>query len=261
MKKVLGLMTAAVIAAVSIVPIGANAAVYSPVHVQEQTVSDADLQAYANEVALIVNQERTSRGLAPLRVLPKLQQCAQVRADEITQVFDHTRPDGRRCFTVLGDYGLRYYYVGENIAAGQPTPESVMQAWMNSDGHRSNILGEQFMYIGVGVTQKNGVLYWSQIFLQHDEYAEAYYPVEQPAQQDGDLNADGMVDSRDASLILAEYSKVSAGAAPSLTPAQKKAADVDDSSMVDSKDASYVLGYYSYLSAGGAATGIKQWIG
>ena len=259
MKKMFGLAAAVLIAAGCAVSANADAAGLSSVSLREQNVSlsEADLAEYANRVAVLVNNERRSRGVPELRVLPKLQTAAQIRATEITSVFDHVRPDGRKGFTVLGDLGQRYYYVGENIAAGQSTPEIVMQSWMNSEGHRANILLPEFMYIGVGVTQKNGTIYWSQIFMQHDEYADAYYPT---AQKCGDVNSDGKVDSKDASAILSEYGRLSSGAAASFSAEQKKAGDVDGNSMNDSKDASYVLGYYSYLSAGGTVSDIKQWM-
>ena len=84
---------------------------------------------------------------------------------EVAKVFSHTRPNGSSCFTVLGEYGVSYRSAGENIASGQTTPAEVVNAWMNSEGHRANILGESFTSLGVGV-YKNGSSYtWVQLFI------------------------------------------------------------------------------------------------
>ncbi|MDO4864367.1 MAG: CAP domain-containing protein [Ruminococcus sp.] len=263
MKKFLGFMMAAVIAAVGVPCMSANAAGMStpPVTEQKMTLSDSELAEYANEVAVLVNKERAKQGTAPLRVLPKLQTAAQIRANEITQTFDHQRPNGTSCFSIIEQVGLDYYYVGENIAAGQSSPERVMSAWMNSDGHKSNILDADFMYIGVGVVQKGNTLYWTQEFLKYVEFSDAYIPKEtEKAPQYGDLDSDGKVDSRDATQILIEYAAASSGGSSRLSSEQKKLADIDSNGKVDSKDASYVLGFYSYLSSGGKETDIRKWL-
>ena len=263
MKKMLSIMAAAVIAAAGITGVSAQAAGVSTPTLTEHsmTISASELSDYANEVAVIVNKERSAKGLKPLRVLPKLQSAAQVRAEEITQVFDHQRPDGTSCFSVIEQFGIDYYYIGENIAAGQSSPERVMIAWMNSEGHRKNILDPDFLYIGVGVAQKGNTLYWSQIFLKYNEFSEAYIPKEKEKTMSyGDLDSDGKVDSRDASKILVEYAAASSGGSSKLSSDQRECADIDSNGKIDSKDASYVLGFYSYLSAGGGETDIKKWL-
>jgi len=90
----------------------------------------------------------------------KVTAAAQVRAKEIKTSFSHTRPDGRSCFTALDEAGASYMGAGENIAIGQRTPEQVVNDWMNSEGHRKNILNSNFKYIGVGV---DGTA-WTQLF-------------------------------------------------------------------------------------------------
>ena len=88
------------------------------------------------------------------------------RAKEIQISFAHTRPDGRSFSTALTDRGIRYYNAGENIAWGQQSPEEVMQAWMNSEGHRANILNPKFTKLGIGhTTDAAGRQYWSQLFI------------------------------------------------------------------------------------------------
>lgn len=130
--------------------------------------ADAQTESYAMQVAAIVNRERAANGLAPLQYSDRLSEAALIRAGEIQSVFSHTRPDGSRCFTALAEAGISYRSAGENIAYGQRTPEEVMQSWMNSSGHRANILGA-YDYIGIGVTYKNGTYYWSQFFAVSDD--------------------------------------------------------------------------------------------
>ena len=130
--------------------------------------ADAATEKYAMQVAGIVNRERAANGLAPLKYSDKLSEAALVRAEEIQSVFSHTRPNGTRCFTAVTEAGINYRSVGENIAYGQRTPEEVMHSWMNSSGHRANILGA-YDYIGIGVTYKNGTYYWSQFFAVSDD--------------------------------------------------------------------------------------------
>ena len=91
--------------------------------------------------------------------------AANVRAKEIKQKFSHTRPDGSSFSSVLREQGVSFRGSGENIAWGQKSPEQVMNAWMNSDGHRANILNKNFKNIGVGhYVDANGVNYWVQLF-------------------------------------------------------------------------------------------------
>ncbi|MDR0531635.1 MAG: CAP domain-containing protein [Oscillospiraceae bacterium] len=126
-------------------------------------------QNAAAEVVRLVNEERAKAGLSALaNNYDALSRAAQIRAEELPYRIDqtHQRPDGRECFTVLEECGITSYRAaGENIAAGQKTPQEVVNDWMSSPGHRANILGN-FNSIGVGVTESNGRLYWSQEFLQ-----------------------------------------------------------------------------------------------
>ena len=117
----------------------------------------------AMQVLSIVNSERAKYGLDALTYDAHLSSAADVRAMEIKTLFSHTRPDGRSCFTALDEVGYSYHKAGENIAYGQRSAGEVMNAWMNSEGHRANILGD-YDYIGIGVYEKGGVIYWSQFF-------------------------------------------------------------------------------------------------
>ena len=120
---------------------------------------------YANEVVRLVNVVRNNAGLDTLANRKDVAKAAQVRAKELTQLFSHTRPDGSDCFSVIEEKNIRWDALGENIAAGQKSPDEVINAWMNSEGHRANILGMDYNGIGVGCYSKNGTLYWTQIFI------------------------------------------------------------------------------------------------
>lgn len=102
------------------------------------------------EVLKIVNKERIKDKKEPLSTYALIQSAADVRTDEIGKVFSHTRPDGTTCFTVLKEKGVVCNAAGENIAAGQRTPQEVMEDWMNSPGHRGNILSGDYTHIGIG---------------------------------------------------------------------------------------------------------------
>ena len=121
--------------------------------------------AYENEVISLVNSERAKVGLPALSVDSGAVDVAHIRAKEIVQSFSHTRPDGRTCFTAASDLGVSYRTAGENIAYGYATPQQVVSGWMNSEGHRKNILSSSFTKIGVGCHESSGVLYWSQFFI------------------------------------------------------------------------------------------------
>jgi len=125
----------------------------------------ADTSAFAAEVLRLVNEERGKAGLGGLSGGPaSLDAAANVRAQEISLSFSHTRPDGRSCFTALAEQGVAYAACAENIASGQSTPAQVMAGWMNSPGHRANILGN-YNRLSVGVCEKNGRLHWAQMFI------------------------------------------------------------------------------------------------
>ena len=119
---------------------------------------------FASQVAALVNAERAKYGLSALTVDTKVQQAALVRAKETAQSFSHTRPNGSSFSTALTEAGVSYRTAGENIAYGQTTPQQVMNAWMNSSGHRANILNANYTTIGVGYTVINGTAYWAQLF-------------------------------------------------------------------------------------------------
>ena len=137
------------------------------VHVTGDAVDETavDRDAFAQEVLEIVNQERAKEGKNPLQMSDDLLQAAVVRAEEISRSFSHTRPNGQPFHTVL--LKGANYYLGENIAAGSASPKAVMEQWMNSPGHRKNILTKEYKELGVGYIYVPGSEYghyWVQIF-------------------------------------------------------------------------------------------------
>lgn len=125
---------------------------------------DTEELTYAEQVVKLVNEERAKQGLSALSIKEDVRAAAQVRAVEIQTSFSHTRPDGSKFSTALTQQNVSFRGAGENIAWGQKSPEEVMTAWMNSDGHRANILNKNFTSMGVGYAEKNGLKYWTQLF-------------------------------------------------------------------------------------------------
>jgi uncharacterized YkwD family protein len=120
------------------------------------------------EVATLVNQERAKLGLAPLKLNLELSKVARFKSEDMRDknYFSHTSPTYGSPFDMMTSFGIKYTAAGENIAMGQPTAAEVMKAWMNSPGHKANILSEDFTEIGVGVAKdENGTIYWTQQFI------------------------------------------------------------------------------------------------
>ncbi len=130
--------------------------------------TDDESNDFVNEVVRLVNVERAKEGLSPLTLDETLCKASAVRAEESATSFSHTRPNGSSWATVLSEYNISYMTAGENIAAGQSTPEEVVNAWMQSDGHRYNIMNADFTKIGVGYYYNSNASYrhyWEQLFV------------------------------------------------------------------------------------------------
>ena len=133
---------------------------------KKNTTSDISLQ---KKVISIVNKNRKKKGLEALTMDEKLMKAAQDRAKELTKSFSHTRPNGTSCFTIFEKYKITPTASGENIAAGQRSAAAVMDSWMNSPGHKENIMNNRFKKIGVGlVIVPNDMYsyYWVQMFTE-----------------------------------------------------------------------------------------------
>lgn len=129
------------------------------------TQTTSALSAYEQKVVDLTNQERAKNGLPALKIDSALSKMAHEKSRDMSAngYFSHTSPTYGSPFDMMKKYGITYHYAGENIAMGQQTPEEVVKAWMNSQGHRENILNPNYNYIGVGyVSQGN---YWTQEFI------------------------------------------------------------------------------------------------
>ena len=122
-------------------------------------ISGTQNYTYASQVITLLNEQRVNNGLSPLTADSTLTAAAMQRAAETVIYFSHTRPDGSRCFTAF-DGAWR----GENIAAGQADPDEVITGWMNSTGHRENILKANYTGVGVGCFNYKGINFWVQCF-------------------------------------------------------------------------------------------------
>ena len=141
-----------------------------PSSTTSQNVDGGGYTASQQRILQLVNAERESRGLPALKLHAALCDAAQLRSREIVSNFSHTRPDGTSCFTVLKQFSITVYAgAGENIAMGSGSmgsAESIMDGWMNSDGHRANILKNDFVYLGVGHYTSGNSQYWVQLFMK-----------------------------------------------------------------------------------------------
>lgn len=118
---------------------------------------------FSKQIVALVNKERAAAGLSPVSGLDSLHKVASAKATDMraNNYFSHTSPTYGSPFDMMAAFGVTYRAAGENIAMGQKTPEAVMTAWMNSPGHRANILNANFNYIGVGFDN----YYWVQEFI------------------------------------------------------------------------------------------------
>jgi uncharacterized YkwD family protein len=125
-----------------------------------------DASQFEQKVVDLVNQEREKQGLKPLTLNKKLSDVARTKSKDMMEkgYFDHNSPTYGSPFDMMKQFGIEYTTAGENIAKGQQSPEEVMNAWMNSDGHRKNILNPDFTEIGVGYV-KGDTTYWTQQFI------------------------------------------------------------------------------------------------
>ena len=125
----------------------------------------AGIGEIAQRVIDLTNEQRKQNGLPALQADPKLSGVAQKKSEDMRQnnYFSHTSPTYGSPFDMMRDFGVSYKTAGENIAQGQPTPEAVVQAWMDSPGHRENILKREFTHIGVGYDASGH--HWTQMFI------------------------------------------------------------------------------------------------
>ena len=126
---------------------------------------DAAASAYESEVIRLVNEIRTERGLKPLTYDWQLSRVARYKSEDMraNRYFSHQSPTYGTPFQMIKSFGISYKSAGENIAKGYRTPKAVVDGWMNSSGHRANILNASFTHIGVGYVADGS--YWTQMFI------------------------------------------------------------------------------------------------
>ncbi|MEW9501918.1 CAP domain-containing protein [Jeotgalibacillus marinus] len=126
----------------------------------------SDVSSFEQQVVDLTNAERSKEGLAPLQLDVELSKVAKDKSKDMqqNQYFDHNSPTHGSPFDMMKEYGVSYKSAGENIAMGQGSPEEVVQAWMNSEGHRKNIMSSSYTHIGVGHIKEGN--YWTQMFIE-----------------------------------------------------------------------------------------------
>lgn len=136
----------------------------APAPQQPQQPPAGSAHAYVYEIQQLVNQERAKVGAVPLTLNLELSKVAQEKARDMAAngYFSHTSPTYGSPFDMMRQFGVRFSYAGENIAKGYTSPASVMQGWMNSPGHKANILNTNYTHLGVGI--KDNV--WVQMFIK-----------------------------------------------------------------------------------------------
>lgn len=133
---------------------------------QKINVPAKDSYNVEQEVIKLVNVERANAGLSPLSYDWELGRVAQYKSQDMhdQKYFNHTSPVYGTPFTMMKNFGINYKSAGENIAMGQKSASAVVEAWMNSEGHRANILNKDYTHIGVGYVKDGN--YWTQMFIK-----------------------------------------------------------------------------------------------
>ncbi|WP_152656767.1 CAP domain-containing protein [Oceanobacillus sp. CFH 90083] len=132
---------------------------------EDNQAADGEVSQFEQEVVDLTNQEREKQGLAPLELDTELSKVARAKSEDMqaNNYFDHNSPNYGSPFDMMQSFGIDYNTAGENIAQGQRSPEEVVNAWMNSQGHRENIMNSDFTHIGIGHVEEGN--YWTQMFI------------------------------------------------------------------------------------------------
>lgn len=127
---------------------------------------NTSLSAYESEVVRLVNEIRSQNGLPSLKTDWELARVARIKSQDMADkgYFSHTSPTYGSPFDMMKNFGISYKSAGENIAKGQRSAQAVVNAWMNSSGHRANILNSSYTHIGVGYSSKGNL--WTQMFIR-----------------------------------------------------------------------------------------------
>lgn len=136
-----------------------------PAQTKPSTPASSSVSAYEQKVLELTNQERAKYGVPALKLDVELSKVARAKSADMKAkgYFDHNSPTYGSPFDMMKQFGITYKSAGENIAMGQRTPEEVVNAWMNSEGHRKNILNASYTNLGVGYVADGN--YWTQMFI------------------------------------------------------------------------------------------------
>lgn len=142
-----------------------DAGVTPPAEDNDTPSTDSSMNEYEKEVIRLVNEIRGSNGLGELVADEELSRVARIKSQDMkdNNYFSHTSPAYGSPFDMMKSFGISYKTAGENIARGQTTPQAVVNGWMNSAGHRANILNASYNTIGVGYVADGN--YWTQMFV------------------------------------------------------------------------------------------------
>jgi len=132
---------------------------------ENQSQEQSDIGEFESQVVELTNQERANHGLEPLEIDPQLSEVAEAKSNDMAEngYFSHNSPTYGSPFDMMHSFGVDYQTAGENIARGQSTAQQVVDGWMNSPGHRENILNPDFTHIGVGYDEDGN--FWTQQFI------------------------------------------------------------------------------------------------
>lgn len=204
------------------------------------------------EMLTLINRYREEEGLQPLKLSEKMCQAAEIRAEEISQNFGHTRPDGTPSSTIFNEFNISKEYSGENIAYHyKKSVIAVMDAWLDSKAHCANMFNSDYEFFGVGLYEKDGYYYWAQLFCSNPKELDlSEFDKNNNDIILGDANDDGVVDASDASLVLSLYAKSAGGTVIEITEKQHVSCDVNKDGAIDASDASSILNYYAMSSTG-----------
>lgn len=136
---------------------------------QTLKIPNLDVKTTESRVIDLVNIQRSNAGLQPLKANWQVSRVARYKSQDMINkgYFSHISPTYGSPFTMMESFGIQFSAAGENIAMGQTTAEAVMNGWMNSPGHRSNILNPTYTEIGVGLAKDSaGRCYWTQMFIK-----------------------------------------------------------------------------------------------
>lgn len=128
---------------------------------------EIDAKAFVDEIFRLANEERVKAGLPEMERREDVAPVAVIRAKELSELFSHTRPNGESYMSLMDEYGIEYRWAGENGAKVPATsgPSKMMTGWMNSEGHRNNILSSKYTGMEISVYQVGQMVYCSQMFV------------------------------------------------------------------------------------------------